>query len=49
MAQFQSNFEKNCCEYEANEVKEQSVDEKTGGAEPAVSHRIVLVHSESIL
>ena len=34
-------FRTNCCEHGVNEVKEQSVGMKTGGAEPAVSDRMV--------
>ena len=34
-------FRTNCCEHGVNEVKEQSVDMKTGGAEPAVSDQMV--------
>ena len=37
----QIRFRTNCCEHGVNEVKEQSVDMKTAGSEPAVLDRMV--------
>ena len=41
MAHFRSDSERTAASMAVNEVKEQSVGEKTGGAEPAVSDRMV--------